>query len=68
MLLRKFHYSGCNNSFVPGDGLGEGFGMLGQAGSGKLRISAAQSKLKPKATKKYTFSFFIFFLFMVPVN
>ncbi|KAF3331489.1 pre-mRNA processing ribonucleoprotein binding region-containing protein isoform X2 [Carex rostrata] len=36
-----------------GDGLGEGFGMLGQAGSGKLRISAAQSKLKPKATKKF---------------
>ncbi|KAJ4816694.1 U4/U6 small nuclear ribonucleoprotein Prp31 [Rhynchospora pubera] len=36
-----------------GDGLGEGFGMLGQAGSGKLRISVAQSKLKPKATKKF---------------
>lgn len=27
-----------------GDGLGVGFGMLGQAGSGKLRISARQSK------------------------
>ncbi|GMH20715.1 hypothetical protein Nepgr_022556 [Nepenthes gracilis] len=36
-----------------GDGLGEGYGMLGQAGSGKLRISAAQSKLAVKVAKKF---------------
>jgi hypothetical protein len=36
-----------------GDGLGEGYGMLGQAGSGKLRVSAAQSKLAAKVAKKY---------------
>ena len=37
----------------PGDGLGEGYGMLGQAGSGKLRVSAAQNKLAAKVAKKY---------------
>ncbi|KAJ0960463.1 hypothetical protein J5N97_001669 [Dioscorea zingiberensis] len=36
-----------------GDGLGEGYGMLGQAGSGKLRVSVAQSKLASKAAKKF---------------
>jgi hypothetical protein len=36
-----------------GDGLGEGYGMLGQAGSGKLRVSTAPSKLSAKITKKY---------------
>jgi U4/U6 small nuclear ribonucleoprotein PRP31 len=36
-----------------GDGLGEGYGMLGQAGSGKLRVSAGQSKLAAKVAKKY---------------
>ncbi|KAJ6798106.1 U4/U6 small nuclear ribonucleoprotein Prp31-like protein isoform X2 [Iris pallida] len=36
-----------------GDGLGEGYGMLGQAGSGKLRVSVAQSKLAVKAAKKF---------------
>ncbi|CAJ2658223.1 unnamed protein product [Trifolium pratense] len=36
-----------------GDGLGEGYGMLGQAGSGKLRVSAGQSKLGVKVTKKF---------------
>ncbi|XP_078443678.1 pre-mRNA processing ribonucleoprotein binding region-containing protein [Wolffia australiana] len=36
-----------------GDGLGEGYGMLGQAGSGKLRVSAAQSKLAVKASKRF---------------
>ncbi|CAA6670634.1 unnamed protein product [Spirodela intermedia] len=36
-----------------GDGLGEGYGMLGQAGSGKLRVSAAQSKLASKASKRF---------------
>lgn len=35
-----------------GDGLGEGYGMLGQAGSGKLRVSIGQSKLAAKAAKK----------------
>ncbi|EFJ20298.1 hypothetical protein SELMODRAFT_150610 [Selaginella moellendorffii] len=34
-----------------GDGLGEGYGMLGQAGSGKLRISAGPSKLSTKVKK-----------------
>jgi hypothetical protein len=42
----------CCNA-VTGDGLGEGYGMLGQAGSGKLRVSAAQSKLAAKVAKKY---------------
>jgi U4/U6 small nuclear ribonucleoprotein PRP31 len=37
---------------VIGDGLGEGYGMLGQAGSGKLRVSAGQSKLAAKVAKK----------------
>ncbi|XP_031402145.1 U4/U6 small nuclear ribonucleoprotein Prp31 homolog isoform X1 [Punica granatum] len=36
-----------------GDGLGEGYGMLGQAGSGKLRVSMAQSKLAAKVAKKF---------------
>lgn len=42
--------------FFPGDGLGEGYGMLGQAGSGKLRVSVAQSKLATKAAKRYAIS------------
>ncbi|URE22809.1 U4 U6 small nuclear ribonucleoprotein, partial [Musa troglodytarum] len=36
-----------------GDGLGEGYGMLSQAGSGKLRVSIGQSKLAAKAAKRY---------------
>ncbi|KAM5576810.1 hypothetical protein ABKV19_007581 [Rosa sericea] len=36
-----------------GDGLGEGYGMLGQAGSGKLRVSMGQSKLAAKVAKKF---------------
>ncbi|XP_006652223.1 U4/U6 small nuclear ribonucleoprotein Prp31 homolog [Oryza brachyantha] len=36
-----------------GDGLGEGYGMLGQAGSGKLRVSTAPSKLAAKVAKKF---------------
>ncbi|XP_074562687.1 U4/U6 small nuclear ribonucleoprotein Prp31 homolog [Curcuma longa] len=36
-----------------GDGLGEGYGMLGQAGSGKLRVSMGQSKLAAKAAKRF---------------
>ncbi|XP_010538428.1 PREDICTED: U4/U6 small nuclear ribonucleoprotein Prp31-like [Tarenaya hassleriana] len=32
-----------------GDGLGEGYGMLGQAGSNKLRVSSVPSKLKLSA-------------------
>ncbi|KAL2965407.1 hypothetical protein AAZX31_16G059200 [Glycine max] len=35
------------------DGLGEGYGMLGQAGSGKLRVSVGQSKLAAKVAKKF---------------
>ncbi len=35
-----------------GDGLGEGYGMLGQAGSGKLRVSIGQNKLAAKVAKK----------------
>ncbi|KAF8687980.1 hypothetical protein HU200_042465 [Digitaria exilis] len=42
-----------------GDGLGEGYGMLGQAGSGKLRVSAGQSKLAAKVAKKYVTLFFV---------
>ncbi|KAJ9554537.1 hypothetical protein OSB04_018582 [Centaurea solstitialis] len=34
------------------DGLGEGYGMLGQAGNGKLRVSAGQSNLAAKVAKK----------------
>lgn len=37
---------------IIGDGLGEGYGMLGQAGSGKLRVSAGASKLAAKVAKK----------------
>ncbi|KAM0848883.1 hypothetical protein ACQ4PT_054086 [Festuca glaucescens] len=36
-----------------GDGLGEGYGMLRQAGSGRLRVSAAQNKLAAKVAKKF---------------
>ncbi|XP_059648999.1 U4/U6 small nuclear ribonucleoprotein Prp31 homolog [Cornus florida] len=36
-----------------GDGLGEGYGMLGQPGSGKLRVSIRQSKLAAKGDKKF---------------
>lgn len=35
-----------------GDGLGEGYGMLGQAGSGKLRVSIGQNKLAAKVAKR----------------
>ncbi|KAL3654078.1 U4/U6-U5 snRNP complex subunit prp31 [Castilleja foliolosa] len=34
-----------------GDGLGEGYGMLGQAGNGKLRVSVGQSRLAAKVAK-----------------
>ncbi|KAK1284649.1 hypothetical protein QJS10_CPB21g00396 [Acorus calamus] len=34
-----------------GDGLGEGYGMFGQAGSGKLRISVNQKKLSKVANR-----------------
>ena len=44
-------FSLCSLSI--GDGLGEGYGMLGQAGSGKLRVSVGQSKLAAKVSKKY---------------
>ncbi|XP_022725003.1 U4/U6 small nuclear ribonucleoprotein Prp31 homolog [Durio zibethinus] len=33
--------------------LGEGYGMLSQAGSGKLRVSVGQSKLATKVAKKF---------------
>ncbi|PHU28515.1 hypothetical protein BC332_00608 [Capsicum chinense] len=36
-----------------GDGLGEGYGMLGKAGSGKLRVSVGQSKLAAKVARKF---------------
>jgi U4/U6 small nuclear ribonucleoprotein PRP31 len=36
-----------------GDGLGEGYGMLGQAGNGKLRVSVGQNKLAAKVAKKF---------------
>lgn len=36
-----------------GDGLGEGYGMLGQAGSGKLRVSVGQNKLAAKVAKRF---------------
>ncbi|KAF3660491.1 putative DNA-directed RNA polymerases I, II, and III subunit RPABC5-like [Capsicum annuum] len=35
------------------DGLVEGYGMLGKAGSGKLRVSVGQSKLAAKVAKKF---------------
>lgn len=40
-----------------GDGLGEGYGMLGQAGNGRLRVSVGQSKLAAKVAKKYVYFF-----------
>ncbi|XP_051192858.1 U4/U6 small nuclear ribonucleoprotein Prp31 homolog isoform X2 [Lolium perenne] len=36
-----------------GDGLGKGYGLLGQAGSGKLRLSIGQSKLAAKVAKGF---------------
>ncbi|KAF7123589.1 hypothetical protein RHSIM_Rhsim12G0147800 [Rhododendron simsii] len=33
------------------DGIGEGYGMLGQAGNGRLRVSVAKSKLAAKLAK-----------------
>ena len=57
--------------FETGDGLGEGYGMLGQAGSGKLRVSVGQSKLAAKVAKRYFFyQFFFFFIgfFWVPFS
>lgn len=48
-----------------GDGLVEGYGMLGQAGSGKLRVSIGQSKLAAKAAKRYIRSFLDHFVHQV---
>ncbi|KAH9685645.1 hypothetical protein KPL70_014037 [Citrus sinensis] len=39
------------SSFV--NGLGEGYGMLGQAGSSKIRVFVAQMKLAAKVAKKF---------------
>uniref|UniRef100_A0A0E0NKH3 Nop domain-containing protein n=1 Tax=Oryza rufipogon TaxID=4529 RepID=A0A0E0NKH3_ORYRU len=36
-----------------GDGLGKGYGLLGQAGSGKLRLLAGQSRLAAKVAKRF---------------
>lgn len=49
--------------FLEGDGLGEGYGMLGQAGSGKLRVSAGQSRLAAKVAKKYDYDPMLLFCF-----
>ncbi|MCO5582731.1 hypothetical protein L7F22_036630 [Adiantum nelumboides] len=35
-----------------GDGLGHGYGMLGQVGSGRLRVTRALQNLSGKAAKK----------------
>ncbi|CAI7790558.1 unnamed protein product, partial [Closterium sp. NIES-54] len=43
---------GVEEQSTLGDGLGEGYGMLGQAGSGRLRVAAAASNLKTKVAKK----------------
>ncbi|CAI5965429.1 unnamed protein product, partial [Closterium sp. NIES-64] len=44
---------GVEEQSTLGDGLGEGYGMLGQAGSGRLRVAAAASNLKTKVAKKF---------------
>jgi U4/U6 small nuclear ribonucleoprotein PRP31 len=36
-----------------GDVLGKGYGLLGQAGSGKLRVSTGQRKLAANVAKRY---------------
>ncbi|CAN6280102.1 unnamed protein product [Urochloa humidicola] len=36
-----------------GDGIGKGYGLLGQAGSGKLRVSAGYSKLSTKIAERF---------------
>ncbi|CAL5054552.1 unnamed protein product [Urochloa decumbens] len=36
-----------------GDGIGKGYGLLGQARSGKLRVSAGQSKLSTKIAERF---------------
>lgn len=53
---------------VEGDGLGEGYGMLGQAGSGKLRVSIGQSKLAAKVAKKYAFAAIFVFILVTNLN
>ena len=39
------------SSFI--NGLGEGYGMLGQVGSGKIRVFIAQMKHATKVAKKF---------------
>lgn len=57
-ICRLFIYFGIWCSYhihfivILGDGLGEGYGMLGQAGNGRLRVSVGQSKLAAKVAKK----------------
>lgn len=51
-LFWKVLFSLYISSMGVGDGLGEGYGMLGQAGSGKLRVSAGVSKLSAKVAKR----------------
>ncbi|KAL8140114.1 hypothetical protein V2J09_006135 [Rumex salicifolius] len=50
-LANRIQFGTCEESSL-GDGLGEGYGMLGQAGSGKLRVSAGPSKLLVRVNKK----------------
>ncbi|KAL5669111.1 hypothetical protein ACJX0J_021332, partial [Zea mays] len=49
-LVNRMKFSMPEESTL-GDGLGKGYGLLGQAGSGKLRVSAGQSKLSTKIAK-----------------
>ena len=52
IYFKIFPFSPFVFSSTIGDGLGEGYGMLGQAGNGKLRVSVGQSKLAAKVAKK----------------
>lgn len=54
----------CFLCCMVGDGLGEGYGMLGQAGSGKLRVSVAQTKIA-KNSKRWVFYNFIYVRFNI---
>lgn len=59
-LIRSFLLLTYLYSLTAGEGLGEGYGMLGQAGSGKLRLSVdhGANKLAAKVTKRLRSSVF----------
>lgn len=49
-MANKMKFGVPEESYL-GDGLGEGYGMLSQAGNGRLRLSGGQSKVAAKVVK-----------------